>query len=37
MTVTTIISMILILGCILGGFIYFLSLAIKKDKEQTTK
>ena len=33
MSLTTIISMVLILGTIMGGFIYFLYLVIKKSKE----
>lgn len=32
MTTTTIISMIVILTIIVGGFVYFLSKAIRKEK-----
>jgi hypothetical protein len=34
MSTTAMISMVLILTTIIGGFIYFLSIAIKKEKEQ---
>lgn len=34
MTTTTIISMIIILTGIVGGFIYFLSRALKKEKQK---
>ena len=37
MNITTIISMIVILGIIMGGFIYFLSIAVKKERQETTK
>ena len=33
MTISTIISMIVILTIIMGGFIYYLSKAIKKEKD----
>ncbi len=34
MSTTSIISMILIVGIIVGGFIYFLRLAIKKEAQK---
>ncbi len=34
MSITSIISMILILTTVVGGFVYFLSVAIKKEKEE---
>lgn len=33
MNLDSIISMILILGIVIGGFVYFLYLAIKKENE----
>ena len=32
MAISTIFSMILILGIVVGGFVYFLRLAIRKEK-----
>ncbi|WP_020533698.1 MetS family NSS transporter small subunit [Flexithrix dorotheae] len=34
MSLSSIISMLIILGIVLGGFFYFLSIAIKKEKEK---
>lgn len=34
MSVSTIISMLLILGIIMGGFVYFLYLVIKKNSKK---
>lgn len=34
MSISTITSMILILGTVIGGFIYFLYLVIKKSKNK---
>lgn len=34
MTTSTIVSMIVILTIIVGGFIYFLSKALKKEKQE---
>lgn len=36
MSVGSIISMIAIVGTIVGGFAYFLSIAMKKEKEKTS-
>ena len=32
MTISTVFSMLLILGIVVGGFVYFLRLAIKKER-----
>ena len=37
MTLPSIISMITILGLIVGGFVYFLRIAIKKEAEKAGK
>lgn len=37
MTTSTIISMIVILTGIVGGFVYFLSKAMKKEKNQDNR
>ena len=34
MTLPSIISMIFILGLVIGGFVYFLRIAIKKEAEK---
>ena len=34
MTYTSILSMLLILGFVLGGFLYFLVIAFRKEKEK---
>ena len=34
MNTTSIVNMILILTTVIGGFIYFLSVAIKKEKKE---
>ena len=36
MSTSAIIGMILILGIVVGGFVFFLSLAIKKEREKRT-
>jgi len=37
MSITAIITMIICLGSIIGGFIYFLAMAIKKEKSLSNK
>ncbi len=34
MSISALISMVLILGIIMGGFIFFLRIAIKKEKQK---
>ncbi|MFY0652326.1 MAG: MetS family NSS transporter small subunit [Cyclobacteriaceae bacterium] len=34
MSTGAIISMVIILGIVIGGFLYFLSVAIKKEKQK---
>ena len=34
MSVSSIVSMLVIIGIIVGGFVYFLSKAIQKEKEK---
>lgn len=36
MSISALISMILILGIIMGGFIFFLRIAIKKENQKDT-
>lgn len=33
MSVSAIVGMVVILGTVVGGFVYFISLAMKKDKD----
>ncbi len=37
MTTVTVLSMIFILGLVVGGFLYFLFLAIRKEKQNSSK